>query len=185
MFCNSPGVGLGAVMVKVRCCYPCKSPPGHTGLRDHAVVHNTCAVFATSLHTCCRLPSGYISLLSFLQSFQTQAKEVSDKMFASAAQRLADYVPPESFAAGTIYPELSDLRDISLKVGVAAMKEQCCSAQQNLGDGRHAVYPRSCLFHSEVSYQIWWLHLKSASSTSAQQLQLALSGCTQAALREP
>lgn len=37
-------------------------------------------------------------------------------MFASAAQRLAEYVPRESFAAGTIYPELSDLRDISLKV---------------------------------------------------------------------
>ena len=36
-------------------------------------------------------------------------------MFASAAQRLADYVPPESFDEGKIYPDLADLRDISLK----------------------------------------------------------------------
>ncbi len=44
-----------------------------------------------------------------------QAKEVTDKMFASAAQRLADYVPKESFDEGKIYPDLPDLRDISLK----------------------------------------------------------------------
>lgn len=41
---------------------------------------------------------------------------MTDKMFASAAQRLADYVSKESFDEGKIYPELSDLRDISLKV---------------------------------------------------------------------
>lgn len=80
--------------------------------------------FRTSLHTCCRLPSG-LHFAAELPSILTnaQAKEVSDKMFASAAQRLADYVLPESLAAGTIYPELCDLRDISLKVGLAAMKE--------------------------------------------------------------
>jgi Malic enzyme, NAD binding domain len=50
-----------------------------------------------------------------------QAKEVSDKMFASAAQRLADYVTPESFDEGKIYPDLSDLRDISLKVSIARL----------------------------------------------------------------
>ena len=47
--------------------------------------------------------------------FCPQAKEVTDKMFASAAQRLADYVPKESFDEGKIYPDLPDLRDISLK----------------------------------------------------------------------
>ncbi len=56
----------------------------------------------------------------------SQAKEVSDKMFASAAQRLADYVTPESFDEGKIYPDLSDLRDISLKVTMVA--DACTSS---------------------------------------------------------
>jgi malic enzyme len=52
-----------------------------------------------------------------------KAKEVTDKMFASAAQRLADYVPKESFDEGKIYPDLPDLRDISLKVATAVAEE--------------------------------------------------------------
>lgn len=52
-----------------------------------------------------------------------KAKYVTDKMFASAAQRLADYVSKESFDEGKIYPELSDLRDISLKVATAVAEE--------------------------------------------------------------
>lgn len=45
-----------------------------------------------------------------------KASECTDSMFASAAQRLADYVTPEKIQAGELYPELCDLRDISLKV---------------------------------------------------------------------
>jgi len=45
-----------------------------------------------------------------------KAKEVTDNMFASAAQRLADYVTPEQMAIGQLYPDISALRDISLKV---------------------------------------------------------------------
>ena len=50
-----------------------------------------------------------------------KATECTDSMFASAAQRLADYVTPEKIAAGELYPQLCDLRDISLKVGAAHM----------------------------------------------------------------
>lgn len=39
-------------------------------------------------------------------------------MFASAAQRLADYVTPEQIKDGQLYPNLADLRNISLKVRV-------------------------------------------------------------------
>jgi hypothetical protein len=37
-------------------------------------------------------------------------------MFAAGAQRLADYVTKEEIDSGMLYPKLSDLRDISLKV---------------------------------------------------------------------
>ena len=49
----------------------------------------------------------------------SKAKEVTDHMFASAAERLADYVTPEQIAAGQLYPNLSELRNISLKVRAA------------------------------------------------------------------
>ena len=37
-------------------------------------------------------------------------------MFAAGAQRLADYVSKEEIDAGNLYPQLTELRDISLKV---------------------------------------------------------------------
>ena len=44
-----------------------------------------------------------------------KSREVTDSMFASAAQRLADYVSPGKIQAGELYPELGELREISLK----------------------------------------------------------------------
>ena len=41
---------------------------------------------------------------------------MTDRMFAAGAQRLADYVSKEEIDAGNLYPQLCDLRDISLKV---------------------------------------------------------------------
>ena len=48
----------------------------------------------------------------------TFTPQVTDAMFASAAQRLADYVTPEQIKDGQLYPNLADLRNISLKVRV-------------------------------------------------------------------
>lgn len=48
-----------------------------------------------------------------------KATECTDSMFASAAQRLADCVPIEKIKAGELYPELCNLREISIKVAAA------------------------------------------------------------------
>lgn len=45
-----------------------------------------------------------------------KAKYVADEMFIAAAKGLADYVSPESIAAGEIYPSLTELREISAVV---------------------------------------------------------------------
>lgn len=42
--------------------------------------------------------------------------QITDSMFAAAAQKLADYVPVDRIEQGDLYPELENLRDISLKV---------------------------------------------------------------------
>ncbi len=46
-------------------------------------------------------------------------------MFAAGAQRLADYVSKEEIDAGNLYPQLCDLRDISLKVPFHPMLDSC------------------------------------------------------------
>ena len=52
----------------------------------------------------------------FLYLLTTRGAQVTDRMFAAGAQRLADYVTQEEIDSGMLYPNLSDLRDISLKV---------------------------------------------------------------------
>ena len=49
-------------------------------------------------------------------SVTCDGSQITDSMFAAAAQRLADYVTPDRIAQGDLYPELEHLRDISLKV---------------------------------------------------------------------
>ena len=49
-------------------------------------------------------------------------RQVTDRMFAAGAQRLADYVSKEEIDAGNLYPQLTDLRDISLKVPSACVR---------------------------------------------------------------
>ncbi len=57
-------------------------------------------------------------LATFVYFFilDTRGPQVTDRMFAAGAQRLADYVTKEEIDSGMLYPKLSDLRDISLKV---------------------------------------------------------------------
>ena len=61
-------------------------------------------------HHCLRL------LPPISASDRAASSQVTDHMFASAAERLADYVTPEQISAGQLYPNLSELRNISLKV---------------------------------------------------------------------
>lgn len=49
-------------------------------------------------------------------SVMIKAKTVTDDMFVAAARGLADYVSKEQIAAGNIYPDINDLRNISAAV---------------------------------------------------------------------
>ena len=48
-----------------------------------------------------------------------QAKTIDDAMFLAAADALAYQVSQKNLDAGTLYPPLSDIRDVSLHIAVA------------------------------------------------------------------
>jgi len=48
---------------------------------------------------------------------------ISDNVFLSAAEGLADLVNPEDLAVGRLYPPLSALREISIKIAVKVARE--------------------------------------------------------------
>merc|ERR1712098_661930 len=48
---------------------------------------------------------------------------ISDSVFLSAAEGLADLVTPADLAVGRLYPPLSDLREISIKIAVKVARE--------------------------------------------------------------
>jgi len=49
----------------------------------------------------------------------SQARVVTDSMFLVAAQTLAAEVRPDDIAVGRVYPSLSRIREVSVKIGVA------------------------------------------------------------------
>lgn len=51
-----------------------------------------------------------------------EAREIPDSLFAAAARALADFLPAERLAAGCIYPDVSQLREVSQRVAVAVMR---------------------------------------------------------------
>jgi malic enzyme len=53
----------------------------------------------------------------------SEAKEVTDAMFAVAADRLADEVRPEDLAAGSLFPAISELRRVTARIAEAVVKE--------------------------------------------------------------
>ncbi len=60
-----------------------------------------------------------------------QAKEVTDGMFAVAAQRLADEVKPSDLASGSLFPSAHEIRRISARIAEAVVVEA-----RNSGVGR-------------------------------------------------
>lgn len=48
-----------------------------------------------------------------------RASRVTDEMFAAAARTLADLVTPEALANGLLFPPLTSIRDVSLKIATA------------------------------------------------------------------
>jgi malate dehydrogenase (oxaloacetate-decarboxylating)(NADP+) len=56
-------------------------------------------------------------------SFLSRATEISDEMILTAAETLVDCVTDEMLAAGSIYPPLNAIREISLKIAVRVMEK--------------------------------------------------------------
>lgn len=67
-----------------------------------------------------------------LGAIVARPSEVTDSMFAAAANALADQVDDEQLAAGFLYPPLADLRRITRKVAAAVAAAACAAgvAQQ-------------------------------------------------------
>ena len=54
-----------------------------------------------------------------LGAIACQAKTISDEMFLASASALANEVSEEDLASGALYPPLSSIRDVSLRIAVA------------------------------------------------------------------
>ena len=53
----------------------------------------------------------------------SEAREVTEAMFAAAAQCLADEVQPEDLAAGSLFPRIERIRTVSARIAEAVVKE--------------------------------------------------------------
>jgi malate dehydrogenase (oxaloacetate-decarboxylating) len=53
----------------------------------------------------------------------SEAREVTEPMFAAAARRLAEEVHPEDLAAGMLFPPISAIRRVTAKIAEAVVRE--------------------------------------------------------------
>jgi len=78
------------------------------------------------------------------------ARKITDEMFFTAAKTLAHIVTEDELAAGTIYPDLGKIRQISLAIASAL-----CMLAWEQGLARYAEpadireYVRSCMYHPD------------------------------------
>jgi malate dehydrogenase (oxaloacetate-decarboxylating)(NADP+) len=78
------------------------------------------------------------------------AKKITDEMFFTAAKTLAHIVTEEELAAGTIYPDLGKIRQISLAIASAVCRlawEQGLAHYAEPEDIRE--YVRQCMYHPD------------------------------------
>lgn len=78
------------------------------------------------------------------------ASKVTDRMFFAAARTLAQMVSEEELSAGTIYPDLGMIRQISLAIAAAVCREawdQGLARYDEPDDIRR--YVRDCMYHPE------------------------------------
>jgi malic enzyme len=66
-----------------------------------------------------------------LGALVTEAREITDGMFAAAARRLAEETRPEDLQAGSLFPPVADLRRVT-----AAIAEAVARQAQRDGVGR-------------------------------------------------
>ena len=78
------------------------------------------------------------------------ATRVTDQMFFTAAKTLAQMVTDEELAAGTLYPDLGKIRQISLSIAAAVSRlawDQGLASYDEPEDIRD--YVRNCMWHPE------------------------------------
>lgn len=78
-------------------------------------------------------------------SVMIKAKTVTDDMFIAAARGLADYVSKEQIQKGNIYPDISDLRNIS-----AVVRLGCASAFCSLAGNVHTLHGPTWLSRNKL-----------------------------------
>jgi malic enzyme len=77
----------------------------------------------------------------------SEAREVTDGLFAAAAERLAELVSPDDLAAGVLYPRVAEIREVTRHVAEAVLSEAVRS-----GVGRA---PRGLSISEAVAAAMW------------------------------
>jgi malic enzyme len=83
-----------------------------------------------------------------LGAIVSEAREISDEMFAVAAQTLAGCVRDERLAQGAIFPSQSELREVSFRIACAVVRT---ARDANLG----RAIPDDQI-EATVRSAIWW-----------------------------
>lgn len=86
-----------------------------------------------------------------LGALVVESREVSERMFLVAARTLASLVTDEDIALGRIYPSLTRIREVSVKIATEVAKEAIHSglAAVPLADDKVEAAVRACLYHPE------------------------------------
>jgi malate dehydrogenase (oxaloacetate-decarboxylating)(NADP+) len=72
-------------------------------------------------------------------------------MFLIAARTLADLLTKDDLALGRIYPSLTRIREVSVKIATEVAREAICSSLAAIALADNEIEPaiRACLYHPE------------------------------------